>query len=96
MSKGYNDDMNAMLGGLSVAIGLLAFVPYLRDLGRGATKPHPFTWLVWALVYAIVFFAQWLEGAGPGAWFAGAEALASVGIAVFAIFRGEKRIAKID
>jgi hypothetical protein len=85
-----------LLGIASVVIGLLAFVPYFRDLKRGTTKPHLFTWLIWGFVYLIAFSAQTVEDAGPGAWFVAADAVACFGIAIFALFRGEKNIAKTD
>jgi len=85
-----------LLGIASVVIGLLAFVPYFRDLKRGTTKPHLFTWSIWGLVYVIAFAAQVAEGAGPGAWFLGADALACFGIAIYALFEGRKDITKTD
>lgn len=67
-----------LLGGLAVALGLLGYVFYIRGIIQGKVKPHAFTWFVWALLTAIAFIAQVVEGGGPGAWVTGVTALFSV------------------
>ena len=46
------------LGGVATAIALAGYVPYFRDLHRGATKSHAFSWLVWAVLIGIAFAGQ--------------------------------------
>src|SRR5665213_4620133 len=76
--------------------GIAAGIPYIRDVFRAASKPHPFTWFVWAMINVIAFFAQLAGGAGIGAVVSGAVALECFIIAVLSLSRGEKRIVAFD
>lgn len=62
----------------------------------GRTKPHVFSWLVWAVLTTVACAGQITEGGGPGAWVTGFTALVSYGIFFFALFRGEKNITVTD
>ena len=85
-----------LLGVIASVIGLVSYVPYFRDMFRGKTKPHPFSWFVWGLLTAIAFFAQYAKDAGAGSWATGITAVACLIIAVCALFYGEKRITPLD
>jgi hypothetical protein len=62
-------DHKQMLGGLSVAIGALAYAIYLwRTVEREGIAPHPFSWLLWGCVTTVAALAQHAKGAGPGSW----------------------------
>lgn len=73
-----------------------SYVPYVRDIARGTTKPHPFTWFVWALINAIAFFAQLSAGGGAGAWVTATIVVGCVVIALLSLVRGERRITWFD
>ncbi len=75
---------------------MIAFVPYLRDIFRGRTKPHVFTWFIFSLLLSITFFIQIAEGGGAGAWTTGIEAICCLTIAGLALNRGEKDIKHLD
>ncbi len=81
---------------VAVIIGIYAFYPYLRDIFRGKTRPHIFTWGVWGLLMAIGFFAQLSENAGPGAWVTGVFAVLNFIIVILALKYGEKNITRSD
>lgn len=66
-----------ILGALAVAIGLIGYAFYARGILKGKVKPHAFSWLVWALLTGVAFFAQLADGGGPGAWVTGMSALLS-------------------
>ena len=83
-----------ILGAVAVVINFIGYVPYFRDIFRGATKPHVFSWFVWGLVTGIVFFAQLAKGGGAGAWVTGLSSFFCLVIACLAFFRGEKEITK--
>ena len=85
-----------IFGILAATLGIVAFFPYFRDIFRGTTKPHVFTWFVWTLLTGITFFIQLSEGGGIGAWVTGIESLCCAGVAVFAYTRGEKKITRFD
>lgn len=68
-------DIKIALGVLAVLIGLIGYAFYIRGIFKGEVKPHAFTWAVWGILTAIAFFAQVVDGAGPGAWVTGTTAL---------------------
>lgn len=74
----------------------VSYVFYIREIFSGKTHPHAFSWLIWALVAAVVFLAQVTEGAGTGAWVTGFTMVICSVIALLAIRRGEKRITMTD
>jgi len=57
-----------LLSGTAITLTLLAYYPYIREIVRGNTRPHVFSWVIWGAVTFAVFLAQ-LEGkGGVGAW----------------------------
>lgn len=86
----------SILGIVAIIIGLIGYVPYFRDIFRRSTKPHAFTWFVWASLTTIAFFGQLSDGAGAGAWVTGFTAFISIIIFFFALFWGEKNITHSD
>ncbi|PZQ43685.1 MAG: hypothetical protein DI551_11675 [Micavibrio aeruginosavorus] len=60
--------MSTLFGLIGTAISLLAFIPYVKSILAGITKPHLFTWLIWTLVTGIAGIGQYVAGAGPSAW----------------------------
>lgn len=67
---------NDLLGTLSIAIALVAYGIYIWQIvRRGLVVPHPFSWLLWALVTSVAFFAQLARSAGPGSWVTGLTAV---------------------
>ena len=81
---------------VSVLKAFVSFTPYIRDMVAGRTKPHAFSWIVWALVAAIAFVAARSDDAGAGAWTMGFGAVVYAGIAIFSLFRGEKTVTTSD
>lgn len=82
----------AMLGDVSAAIGLMsgalaiyAYIPYMRDTLAGRTRPERASWLIWAVMATLSSAAQFHEGATLTLWFAGAQAAATVTIAMLSI-----------
>jgi len=68
---------------------VIAYVPYIRDIKRGKTRPHPYTWFISGFITFIVFALQVTHGGGVGTipTFIGASA----GILVFSLSLGPKR-----
>ena len=89
-------NLQIFLGVLATLIGLVSYIPYFRDIFNGKTKPHFFSWFIWALLTGIAFFAQVTENAGPGAWVTGLTAFICLLIAILALSKGEREITKSD
>lgn len=75
----------------------VAFVPYVRDIVCGATRPHVISWVIWGATTFVVFLAQ-LEGkGGVGAWPIGVSGVTTVFIAFLAyVKQADITITKTD
>jgi hypothetical protein len=60
-------DTKVLLGVVATAIAVMSYIPYVRDVRSGKTKPHGFSWLIWALLAYIAGTAQLAGGGGFGA-----------------------------
>lgn len=89
-------DYHVVLGVVGSLVGIASYVPYFRDIFRGTTKPHPFSWFVWGIITSVVLLAQVLNGAGVGAWISAITLIACFLIAAIALRHGEKRITALD
>ena len=83
-------------GAVSVALAATGYTSYIVGILKKRTKPHLFSWGVWAIIMTIVFVAQFIKGAGAGAWVTGFSAAACLTIAALAIQHGEKNITTSD
>ncbi|MFA6279578.1 MAG: hypothetical protein WC612_02135 [Bdellovibrionales bacterium] len=81
---------------LAVFISFFTNAIYIRDTLRGKTKPHLFSWLVWALVMGIGAAIAFSEGAYMGALAIGNGSLWCFVISLLALRHGEKRITLSD
>lgn len=89
-------DQKILLGILSLAIGIISYAFYFRDILRGKTKPDGASWFIWGLLAAITFFAQFSSGAAAGAWITAFTAVICVAISVFAFYLGHGQVKQID
>lgn len=89
-------DYKTILGGIAVLIAFVSYVPYFRDIFADKTKPHAFTWLIWASLNAIAFAGQVHDKGGAGAWATGFTACALFSIFLIALIKGDKDIKKFD
>lgn len=85
-----------LLGILAVIIGIFSYIPYFRDLFAGKTKPHAFSWFVWAILTGIAFAAQINQHAGPGAWITGITALVCLIVSIISIIKGKRDFPLFD
>ena len=52
---------------VAIVLAVVGNLPYLLDVLKGNTKPHPYTWFVGSIVSATVFFGMFIKGAGIAA-----------------------------
>lgn len=71
-----------MLGLLAGVIGIVGYIPYIRDILKGSTKPDRASWVIWTLEYAALFGAQLSAGAVESLWIIGLQLLGVVIICV--------------
>jgi hypothetical protein len=67
-----------LFGIISILVALVAYYFYFRDMARGKTKPHAFSWLIWGLLAGTGFLAQVSAHAGIGAWATGLTSIESL------------------
>ena len=52
-----------VLGVLAGAVGVADTIPYVRDILRGATRPHRGTWLIWGVLAVVACLSMRADGA---------------------------------
>jgi hypothetical protein len=85
-----------IFGFISILVALAAYYFYFREIARGNTKPHAFSWLIWGLLAGTGFLAQVSADAGIGAWATGLTSIASLTIFCVALKIGATRPTPFD
>jgi hypothetical protein len=88
--------MNLLLGILSLVIAIISYSIYFKDMFRGRTKPHGFTWLIWAALNGLIFYQQLTHDAGPGAWVTGFAAIVDGIVFVSSLKYGSRNVSYFD
>lgn len=87
----------ALLSTVATGLTFYAFLPYIRSIHQGRTRPHVFSWVIWGLTTFLVFFAQLAGGGGAGAWVIGLSGVITLYIAVLAcVKRADFSITALD
>lgn len=89
-------DIRLLFGIVGIVIEVASMLPYFRDIFRGTTKPHVFTWFGWGLINIVVGSAQFVSGGGYGIFVTASVAITCFTVAGLALFWGEKNITKGD
>lgn len=42
--------MKEIIGVTAVLLAFISYAPYIRDILKGRTKPHVYSWFVWGFV----------------------------------------------
>lgn len=75
------------LSAVAVILTCVAFLPYVLSILYGRTRPHVFSWVIWALNTSVAFLAMLHAGGGAGAGVIGFSAGVTLLIAVLAWVR---------
>ncbi len=81
---------------VAIVLTFVGYAPYIRDIVRGTTRPHVFSWFIWGITTSIIYALQVSAGAGSGSW-----VTLTVAIVLFAVFflglkNGNKDITTVD
>ncbi len=76
-----------IVSAIAILITFIAFIPYIRSILRGETKPHAFSWIIWASVTFIIFLAQLADKGGAGAWPIGVSGIITLYVAILAYLK---------
>ena len=85
-----------MVAVIAVLINFVGYIPYIRDIFKGKTTPHVYSWFIWSFVTGIVFALQVSAGAGVGAWVSLAVAAICFFIFILGLKNGKKNITGSD
>jgi len=80
-------EFKLLFRGLAITLSFVAFVPYIRSILQGRTRPHVFSWFIWGITTVIVFFAQLEADGGVGAWPIGVSGVITVAVAALAFLK---------
>lgn len=86
-----------IIGILAVILTFIGYVPYFRDILKGKTIPHVYSWFLWGFVTAIAFALQMSDKAGMGAFVTLTAAIMCTAVFFLGMTRkGKKDITKSD
>lgn len=86
-----------LLGMIAIVLTFVAFIPYIKSILAGKTKPHVFSWVIWGITTFIVFLAQLADSGGAGAWSIGISGIITMFVAYLAyIKKADSTITKSD
>lgn len=92
----YFADYKSWIAAIAIGLTFYAYIPYLRGIFAGQTKPHLFTWLIWALITLIAFIIQLVEGGKAGSWPTAVAGLLCILVAILALKYGSRDIRPSD
>lgn len=88
--------MLAFFGYISAFLSIVCFLPYIRDIVRGKTKPQRTSWLIWSILGSTIFFSQLAEGGAYSLLLPGAKTLVAVCIFLLSVKYGMGGTSKFD
>lgn len=88
--------MKELFSSIAVFLTFIAYVPYYRDILKGKTHPHIYSWSLWALLTVLIVALQIKGGAGPAIWVTAAAGLLCVGVVILSLKSGKKDITIAD
>ena len=90
-------EFKTIIGIVAIILTFIGYVPYLRDVIKGKTIPHVYSWFLWGFVTLIAFAIQVSTGGGIGAFVTLTAAVMCVVVFTLGIKNKAKRqITKID
>lgn len=81
---------------VAVALTFLAYIPYYRDILRGKTHPHVYSWSLWAFLTILIVALQIKGGAGAASLVTAAAGLLCIGVVVLGLKNGRRDITTSD
>lgn len=89
-------ELKTVIAVIAVALVFIGYIPYFKDIIRGKTIPHVYSWFIWTLETFIIYALQVSGGAGPGAWTNLAVIIIGISIFLLGLRNGKKDITKTD
>ncbi|MEK7571820.1 MAG: hypothetical protein AAB553_06110 [Patescibacteria group bacterium] len=90
------EDIKNTIGIIAISLTFFGYIPYIRDTLKGKTKPHIYSWFIWASIGAIAFALQLSGGAGIGGFVTLTAVIIACIIFILGLRSGKKDITKFD
>ncbi|HWB38694.1 MAG TPA: hypothetical protein VG604_00440 [Candidatus Saccharimonadales bacterium] len=81
---------------IAVVLTFVAYIPYYRDILRGKTHPHVYSWSLWGLLTILIVALQVKGGAGPATLVTAAAGMMCLGVIVLGLKYGKRDITLMD
>ncbi len=88
--------MKELIGIIAAALAFVAYIPYIRDILKGKTRPHVYSWFIWGFAAVLIFALQITHGAGAGAYTTATVAIMCFIVCLLGLRNGTKYITKLD
>ncbi|MBI4138026.1 MAG: hypothetical protein HY482_00325 [Candidatus Wildermuthbacteria bacterium] len=89
-------DIKLGFGIASVVALVIAYFPYFRDIFRKTTKPHAYTWLIWAITQGTATAAAFYGGANWGVLSLAGGTILVIFVFLLSFKYGTKNISRSD
>lgn len=83
--------MKEIIGIGAALLVFVAYAQYFRDILKGATKPHPYSWFIWGLNTVLIFVLQITHGAGAGAYTTATVAVVCFAVCLLGLHKGGRK-----
>lgn len=90
------ENLKQILSFIAVVLTFIAYIPYYRDILKGKTHPHVYSWSLWGLLTILIVALQIKGGAGPATLVTAAAGLLCLGVVILGLKRGKKDITRSD
>jgi hypothetical protein len=94
--KGYTTVVKDYLAYVAVVLTIGAYIPYYRDILRGKTHPHVYSWSLWAVLTTLLALLQARGGAGAAVWVTVVVGILCVGVVGLSLRTGRRDITRTD
>ena len=81
---------------IAVLLSFIGYGVYIRDILKGKTKPHTFTFLIWSIAASTTWALQVYGGGGVGSWANLSVSLICIFIFFLCLKYGERHITAAD
>lgn len=88
--------LKQILSFIAVALTFIAYIPYYRDILKGKTHPHVYSWSLWGLLTVLIVALQIKGGAGVATYVTATAGLLCIGVVVIGLKHGKRDITRSD
>ncbi len=92
----YDIDIKFVFAVVATIIVVVAYYPYIRDIFLKKTRPHAYTWLIWAITQSTATAALWYGGGNFAAMSLAISTLLVIFVFFLSFKYGTKNITKSD